>query len=185
MSYGATLPFPRGQTMWGGDADLISASDYAWLEGRTYKTEDTEHGSGQPVILRVVRNKGSRLPYPTGGVQYGVTANWLGRKVRGEADGETKVAQAPDDKYTTGITTNDLFYVLDAGPVRCLAGSLATGVTAMSAGQGVGFGLNGGLLLPSTGSERMYGTLNESVTTGTTGNRKVLVIAGGLFAHKA
>lgn len=189
MSRENNLPFPRGETMWNGDSAQISATGYSWLEGKTYKVEDDQHGTGAMVTLRVVRQKNATRAIGSRGIRYGTTTGWLGRKSRGYAADKTAVNQAVDDKYfgVTTIAQNDLFYVVDSGPVKCLVGSLATGSTALTNGNVVAFGHGGGLLdkvTNATANQRPYGTLQEAVTTGTTGNRRALVWAGGLFADK-
>lgn len=193
MSRYNSLPFPRGETYWNGDSNLISASQATQLEGKTYMASDTTSGlaSGSYVTLRVVRNKNSgRLGgpgRPTGsGVRFGTTAGWLGTKVRGYTGALTDFGMAIDDAYTTSVATGDLFYVVERGPAKCAFATKTTGSGTMASGDTVNWGASGLLYKTanSTALAHPYGEIQEAITSGVTGNRAAVVFVGGLFADK-
>lgn len=186
MSRYNNLPFPRGSTYWGGDASLISASQMAYLEGKTYLQEDA-NGSGAYVRLRVLRNSsGGRLKGGRG-VQFGATADWLGRKVRGYTTGTVKIGMGVDDAYSvTSVANGDLFYAVQEGPFKGAVATLTTGSTALLVGDTVAWGASGLLtkIANATAVAHPYGEMREAVTHLVTGGRAAMVFVGGLFSDK-
>ena len=183
MSRGNSLPFPYGDTMWQGDSTLISASQYTHLEGATYEQIDLRNGTNQRMTLRVVRNKSGGVLYKGRGVKFGVTAQWLGRKVRGYVSTLGEFGMPIDDQLTTSVKSNDLFYVVEKGPAYVLAASLTTGATALAQAQKLTF-TTGGLLSKAAAGRYDLGICMEgtAVTAAVTGNRRCLVQIGGLFS---
>lgn len=124
------LPFPRGQTESDAGNAAVSTTRMKELEGRCYKASDDEHGTGQDVTLRIVRNiTGGDITVANDFCQFALTTEGFGRKV--SRFGTDCTAGDPgcalDDAYTlVTIPENDLFYVIDKGPVKVrndLAGS--------------------------------------------------------------
>lgn len=118
------LPFPRGSTYSNGTLTMTATlADH--LEARIFEVPDTEHGTGELVKLRVVRNDTGaaitaardlcQLIHPT------ADALEAGRKCYAfgtDLSDHGVVAKPLDDAYTVGqsIVANDLFYVVEKGP---------------------------------------------------------------------
>lgn len=185
MARGNNLPFPYGGTYFGGDSNLISASEAAHLEGATYEVNDVALGTARRLTLRVLRNKGSVRLKASFGVAFGATADWIGRKVRGYTASTGVLGMAVDDQLTTSVAQNDLFYAVERGPALCRIGTLTTGTTALTNGSVVTWAANGLITLSAAGRQD-YGTSAEgsNITAGVTGNRRVLVNVGSIFGDK-
>lgn len=181
MSRGNNLPFPYGSTYFGGRSDLISQTDGVNLEGSTYEIEDPNYGTNARVRLRVVRNMGSVRIKASHGVRFGATANWVGRKIRGYTASSGDLGLAVDDALTTSVAQYDLFYVVEQGPVLARAGTLVTGVTALTVNDVLSWGASG-LLMPGAAGRHAYARGTETITGAVTGNRRTLVYAGSTFA---
>lgn len=184
MSRDNNLPFPYGQTMWNGDSNAISASEYAHLEGREYKVNDARYGSGEDITLKVVRNKGSVRLAKSHGVMFGTTAGWVGRKIRGYVSASGTEGYPVDDQLTTSVAQNDLFYIGVGGPFLCQVSGLVTGATAITAGDVVSFGA-AGMLVPGGAGRNSLGRLDNgtgNITGAITGNRRARVMIGKGYA---
>lgn len=184
MSRDNNLPFPYGQTMWNGDSNLISASEYAHLEGREYKVNDARYSGGEDITLMVVRNKGTVRLAKSHGVTFGTTVGWVGRKIRGYSASSGVLSLPVDDQLVTSVAQNDLFYVGKAGPFLCQVAGLVTGATALTASDAVSFGA-AGMLVPGGAGRYNVGTLDNgagNITGAITGNRRVRVLLGKNYA---
>ena len=184
-----TLPFPRGKTMAQG---VVTPDDsyFEHLEGRLFEAKDTVHGTGVPVILRVVKNdKGSAITISTDGetfFKYSTTdAKDWGRRISAINNVAGGVAKPIDDFYTEGsdpvssIPDDDLFYIVEQGP--CYAKTEASSVN-LSAGDPIASD-NAGLVngAVAAAGETVLGTIDEDCTTTSTA---VLVWVKG-DVHKA
>ena len=117
------LPFPRGKT-WSdfGNAGLTLDDDTAkHLEGREYWVLDSEHNSGQPVKLRVVKNDTGSTITPSNQLLRFSTSSIgdFGCRIAGTTNSAGMVCVPIDDAYesTPTIPDDDLFYVVMEG--RC------------------------------------------------------------------
>jgi len=162
------LPFPRGGTM--SDWGQITGSDTMWhqLEGKIVKVVDTLHGTGQEMLLRIVKNdSGGALTVARKFMGFSVTdAGDFGRRSSGFA-GAGKVCKPLDDAYTVGqvIPQYDLFYVVEEGPcyVKTEASAVAlTGTGNVVASDASGF-VNGTPCAQA--SEYAAGVINAAAIT--------------------
>lgn len=130
MSPNHALPFPRGGTA--SDFGQITGSDTMWshLEGRVYKVPDTQHGTGQDVYLRAVKNdSASVLTVARKFCRWSLTSDYdFGRRVAGYVNSAGLSCKPIDDAYAAGleIPAYDIFYVIEGGP--CLVQTEATAV---------------------------------------------------------
>ncbi len=116
------LPFPRGETQSDAGNVTPTTTHLSELEGRRFKVKDTEHGTGLDVTLLCVRNvSGGDITVANDFCQFLTTTEGWGQKVNRFGTGCTAGDQgcALDDAYKiTTIPENDLFYVVDCGPVK-------------------------------------------------------------------
>ena len=186
MSRGNSLPFPRGDTFFGGDANLISASLGVNLEGKEYEVNDI-NGSGETQVLRVVRNKhASHRMQAMYGYRFGVTAGWNGKKIRGKTAAHGDLAFPLDQAYTTTVAPNDLCYVVTEGPTRCKTSSATSAGTALTQFDYVSWGRAGtgsvnGCLIPGAAGRFNLGQIDSTVAA-TTATFSAIVHIGGGFA---
>ena len=114
-----SLPFPRGRTFYDANTDVtLSDTLYSHLEGQIFEVEDTEHGTGEKVLLRVVKNDtGAAITVARKFCEFSVTssADWGLRVGTFPADTAGAVCKPIDDAYTAGDTIDqyDLFYVVE------------------------------------------------------------------------
>ncbi len=112
-----TLPFPRGKTY----ADrVVTMGDLTAqnLEGTIHEVEDTVHGTGEKVFLRIVKNdSGSAITAARKLFYFAVGAKDLGRRIAGLTFAAGQLCKPLDDAYPVGfsIPDNDLFYVIEKG----------------------------------------------------------------------
>lgn len=131
------LPFPRGQTYGDGTLTLDSASGEHLL-GRIYEAEDTEHGTGVTVKLRIVRLEAAVTIPGTAAAPlhklyaFGTTAKDFGRTLTGTLSGAGVACKPLDDAYAGAqvLAQYDLAYVVEAGPCY-----VTTGTTSVNVGQ--------------------------------------------------
>lgn len=183
MSRGNSLPFPYGETYWGGDATLISSAVDSHLEGSEFEVADKRYGTNAKLRLRVVRNKSGGRLQSARGVRFTTASDGLGRKIAGYVATQGGLGFPVDDQLATSVANNDLFYIITQGPVSCRAATATTAATALAVAQIVSF-TTGGLITKSAAGRRDLGTLSEptAVTAGVTGNRRVRVQVGVPFA---
>ncbi len=165
MSYPRTLPFPRGTTMSQGSGQTLSDTIWKKLEGSKYSVTDTEHGTGQEVVLRVVKNDTTDLTVARACVSFSKTSedDW-GCRVDGLAGTEGEVAKPIDDAYyghLTKILADDLFYVVEEGP--CDIAGVASGC-AITEGCGVAAHASG-LIDIAADAQYIVGTACEAQST--------------------
>jgi len=77
MSRANDLPFPRGETAYGGDTTLIAAADASAYTGITKKVNDAD--TGEEIELIALRNSSGGVLYP--GYGYKPKAGYIGRRV--------------------------------------------------------------------------------------------------------
>lgn len=130
------LPFPRGSTFSdkGGNGIALDDNTYSHLEGQIFETEDTVHGTGTKVKLRVVKNDtGSDITVAKKFGEFSTGALDFGRRI-GQFPANTAgaIVKPLDDAYVVGtkIPDDDLFYVVDAGPCEVLAEATITTAAA-------------------------------------------------------
>ncbi len=185
-----TLPFPRGDTR--SYRGLVSLDDDTFkdIEGRLYEVPDTVHGTGQSVILRVVKNdEGAAITLSTAkkilremagaaDPTNATATDWGRRMVAGTTAGA--VAKPIDDYYAevSGLATipdDDLYYVVEEGP--CYAYSDSAQAPAIVAGQAVAQDADGGCTISVAGNATI-GTAMESETL--TNTKFLLMVKGGI-----
>lgn len=138
------LPFKRGNTYADGEITMSLTTAKA-LEGRIYEVPDDVNGTGLTVKLRVVRNvTGSAITVARAFCQFKADdagAQW-GRHIGADGSGCTAdlPSSAMDDAMIVdaSIVENDLFYVVDEGPVQ-----VVTGATAVDLNPHVGVACDG------------------------------------------
>lgn len=115
-------PFARGETYFNGSViDISNLSDLGGLsyEGREYEVEDSQHGSGSVVRLRVVRNMNATAV--TGGqtLLHDSTAGKWNCRVNGLSTALADPVLVADElQLSSGVPQYDLFYVVVDGPVK-------------------------------------------------------------------
>lgn len=174
-----TLPFPRGST--NSDAGLVDLDDSSFsdLEGKIFEVPDTVHDTGQPILLRAVKNdSGSDITVARTFMGFSTSSpNDFGRRVSGLAAAGA-ICKPMDDAYAVGfvIPDDDIFYVVERGPcdVNTVSSAcdLAAGVGAASASSGL---LKGTPCAQAT--EYCVGTLAEDQLVPSTATQ-ILVSAG-------
>lgn len=116
------LPFPRGSTFSdkGGNGIALDDNTYSHLEGQIFETEDTVHGTGTKVKLRVVKNDTSaEITVARAFGKFSAGALDFGRRIgKFPANTAGAIVKPLDDAYVVGtkIPDDDLFYVVEAGP---------------------------------------------------------------------
>jgi hypothetical protein len=179
-----TLPFPRGDTRSYRELVTVDDTTFSDIEGRLYEVPDTVHGTGMPVILRVVKNDESAdITISTAKKilrTFSTTSvtDW-GRRCSGAA-GAGAVCKPIDDYYaeTSGLTTipdNDLYYVVEEGP--CYVYSDTTQAPAITAGQAVASDSAGACTAALAGNA-VLGTAMESETL--TNTKFVVMVKAGI-----
>lgn len=113
-----SLPFARGE-VWSDGLVTLTDTIAESLAGRTYECNDTVHGTGEPVTLRIVRNdSGAALTSSYRPLRWATGELDIGRGVAGFANAQGQRCIPMDDAYTAGtsIADMDLFYAVDEGP---------------------------------------------------------------------
>ncbi len=125
-----TLPFPRGKTY--GDSvvtlDVTTYDTAKHLEGTIHEVEDTVHGTGEKVFLRIVKNRsGAAITAARRFYRFYTGALALGRRILGVANVDGQLCKPLDDKYVVGfsIPNGDLFYVLEEGPCSVVTNAVS------------------------------------------------------------
>ncbi len=116
-----TLPFPRGKTYGDGvvTLDVTNYDTAKHLEGTVHEVEDTVHGTGVKVFLRIVKNRsGSAITAARKFYRWYTGSLAMGRRILGVANVDGQLCKPLDDKYVVGVSipNGDLFYVLEEGP---------------------------------------------------------------------
>ncbi len=183
MSENAFLPFPRGQAY--SDAGVVTMTDTLAndLLGRIFRTKDTVHGTGEEILLRVVKNDtGAAIVVANEdrALQRFSTIDLhdFGRKIAGEANAAGIVCKPIDDAYPDNfsIPDDDLFYVVERGPCYCTSDGTAT---SLNAGDGVSSGADGQLNgVPAAAGHYVVGMISEDADAVDT--QVVVVIQEGL-----
>ena len=112
-------PFGRGETLYGGET--IDSTDLPGinLEGREYRFEDSVYGTGQQVVVRIVRNVAAAALIPKKLVSFKTT--YYGQRVDGYATTWGQNSYPVDELLpAAGVAVNDLFYIVVKGPALCL-----------------------------------------------------------------
>lgn len=128
-----TLPFPRGQTA--SDSGLVDLDDstFSDLEGKIFEVPDTEHGTGEAILLRAVKNdSGSDITVARKFMRFAINALDFGRRVAGVVNAAGAVCKPVDDAYAVGfvILDDDIFYVVERGKCGVLTESSAVALDA-------------------------------------------------------
>ncbi len=115
-----TLPFPRGKTYGDGvvTLDVTNHDTAKHLEGTIHEVEDTVHGTGQKVFLRIVKNEsGAAITAARKLFYFGVSPLDFGRRILGLVFANGMVCKPLDDAYPIAfsIPDGDLFYVVEKG----------------------------------------------------------------------
>jgi hypothetical protein len=129
------LPFPRGGTASDFGVAGLTLSD-TWLsslEGQEFEVQDTIHGTGTTVRLRIVKNDtGSPITAANQLLRFSTGEKDFGRRIAGVSNSQTTVCVPLDDAYTAGlvIPDDDLFYVVMRGPVKIAADAADMAINA-------------------------------------------------------
>lgn len=138
------LPFPRGQTFSDG---VLTMTDqfHSAQEGRVYEVDDTVHGTGVKIKLRVVKNDtGAAITVtrefaqfsgpPTGHGDVLDFGRRIGR-VGVNLSAHGVIVKPIDDAYTVGqvIPAGDLFYVIESGWATVLTEGVLVALPARTA----------------------------------------------------
>lgn len=108
----AVLPVKRGQTWFdGGTTDTTSAEK---LLGSVRTTNDTVNGTSRETVIRLVRNDSGGSLSPGQPVCYS-TARY-GLSVTVGSPLQARFAGFVDDAYPSTIASNDVFWIVQAGP---------------------------------------------------------------------
>jgi len=178
------LPFPRGKTA--SQGLLTPTGTYLGnLEGKAFFSEDTEHGTGTPIVVLCVRNT-------TGGDitvarTFAELDNTTVLSVSGAVDVHPNVTAGAvclplDDAYIVGATIadDDLFYVGLYGYFSVLTGAsvtnLAAGISISSDNAGKIANVSGG----SAAGEFVVGRLPYQATYVATTATAIFVCPGSL-----
>ncbi len=130
------LPFPRGSTYNQLAALTMTATLGAEWEGREFDVEDTEHGTGVTVVLRIVRNTTGGSITPANQLfTFDGDAKDFGRQVDAVTNTIGDLCVPIDDVYGAipVIAENDLFYVVMRGPCKIMSGTSSMAVNARDA----------------------------------------------------
>ncbi len=164
------LPFSRGSTMADKSALLSLGDDtYNDLEGRCYVVPDTENGTGEPVVLRCVKNDtGSAITVTHDFYRYSTGAKDWGRRIGAVCDSAGEVGKPMDDAYVVGATIpdDDLFYVVESGPCTVRP---ETSSVSLSGGDPIATDLSGRANgAAAAAGEAVLATIDAACTTATT-----------------
>jgi len=128
------LPFARGSTMTDNSAEITQDdSTYSDLEGRLYVVPDTENATGEPVVLRCVKNDtGGEITATHDFYRYSTGAKDWGRRIAGVCNAAGMVGKPMDDAFTVGGTIEKfgLFYLVESGPCTLRPESSAVNLAA-------------------------------------------------------
>lgn len=181
------LPFPRGSTFGDRGVKTMTAAiaRAVNLAGRVYEVEDSVHGTGKLVNLRVVQNEtGADITVARTLYKFSsASAEYFGREINFRS-GIGNVCKPLDDKYTVGetIPEHDLFYVLESGPCGILTSS--DGLVNLQAGWAVSSDDEGRLgIAKSAAGYFVVGTLQETTVANNT--EVVVDVKEGLAANSA
>lgn len=185
MSRQNDLPFPRGQTAYGGDATLIAAADASAYTGKVVTV--TDESTGEEIELIALRNSVGSAISP--GYGYKPAATYLDKRVDGfpTASGFGYIL---DPAYGTSgqtIASGDVAWFVKDG--RCNGGKTGANWTD---GNALAFAANGVLSPISATTAGMYviARANQSRThtsTATSGEYAVCYVgtAHGFYASQS
>ena len=181
MAYKQNLPWPRGSVASDGSGITMAETTWGNLEGQLFEVPDTKHGTGNPVVLRAVRNhSGSAITSANKCVRFASGDGDIGRKVAGFCNAQGQVGKPIDDCLPVGtsIASHDLFYVVEAGPCDIVACDSATEAAALVVGTLLTTDSGGTVdnAAASTG-DYILGVADETPTVSSTAYR-VIVHAG-------
>lgn len=136
------LPFPRGSTFgdMGNKTMTAAIAAATGLAGRVFQCEDSKHGLGELIKLRIVQNEtGEAITVArklcefrsTTLGDYGTIVDKFGNALSGQG----VVAKPLDDVYVVGgsIPEHDLFYMMEEGLCTVLTASVV-GTVSLPAG---------------------------------------------------
>lgn len=172
-------PFERGQTYF-GVGDVIDISDLTNIggeqyEGREYIVEDTIHGSGCHIVLRVVRNMSATAVLAKQTLIPSTVAEYGHRRVNGVQTVTAALSYIADEIMPpAGCPQYDLFYVVMEGP--CLVTSPDGGsaitidlpVVAVSSGRAQAQDLTGATAPLGNQIQNRLGRALDGLTSGQT-----------------
>lgn len=174
------LPFPRGETFNAFALLTMGDTKHSDLEGRIYEVDDSMHGTGRTVLLRVVKNDtGGAITVARKFAEFSAGVLDFGRRIGTfPCDTAGAIVKPVDDAYTVGasIPDDDLFYVVESGPCSVLTND---DTLALTAGDGVATD-NEGLVSddPAAAGEFVAGQSDITTTSATAITLVVHVNAG-------
>lgn len=181
------LPFARGETRFGGDSTLISASVDKHLEGQEFTVIDNQLPpnalsnrvpTNEEIIL-VIKRAANVSPAngnlsPRRGVFMSATEGKI-HTVRGHSGTAGMYALVVDDFYDgQTIKPGDLFYCVKKGRVECKSAFTAEAITAKDT---MSFDARGQIKPFVTSTHHMAGQIDRGVSNAVTGV-VVLFMAG-------
>lgn len=131
MKFENDLPFPRGKTACDGWV-TPSADLYKDLAGRIYEVQDTVHGTGEMVQLRLVQASNA-ITAAKKFMKFSVSSALdFGRVISGVNDVQGGPCKPLDDAYPAGfvIPQYDYCYVVEKGPCSVLSSKSGINLTA-------------------------------------------------------
>lgn len=159
------LPFPRGKTYNQLDVLTMTATIFAEWEGREFEVDDTQHGTGTTVVLRIVRNTTGGAITPANQLfTFDGDAKDFGRQVDAVTNTIGDLGVPIDDAYSAAptIAENDLFYIVMYGPCNIMSGAANMAINARDA---VTSDALGALDLDKAGAgEFVIGTADAAIT---------------------
>ena len=169
------LPFPRGDVADLGDLSWDSTV-FGHLVGRKFVVNDTQHGTGSKVVLRVCRAEAA-ITVARKCVNWGTDAKDFGRTVQDLAPTAGKPTLPIDDAYAASavIVANSLFYCVEYGPCYVVTESSAVNLAQQDAVAADSAGCVNGAA--AAAGEAPFGIIDEDSTDKST---NVLIWVTGL-----
>ena len=177
-----SLPFARGDTLNGvgyGSSLLTAGELGAEFEGQCFDVIDTVHETYNPMQLRAVRNNsGAAITVARKHVGFSTGQLDAGRQVSGLGTVGLP-AKGIDDAYPVGtiIRTNDVFWVVESGPVKLTCSSTSNTLVAQGPVSAAAEGILAAL--PAVADTAIIGRSDVAIGAGrTTASVVVWTMAG-------
>lgn len=188
------LPFPRGETYWGGDSTRVTSANITGLIGRVFEVNDASvpinnttngHGTNHPVFLRVCKNSSGGNLTRAKGVRFSTLGGGFGGIVAGAVATAGIYGEPIDDYYGTAenIIDKDLFYSVAGGPVDVKQATHAATVTALTVGDVVSWDAIGHIVNTGGAGSINIATAHEHVQATATGQFR-RIFMGAQFSNR-
>jgi len=188
------LPFPRGQTYWGGDSTRVTSTNLTGLIGRVFEVNDAAvgvndttrgHGTNLKVKLRVCKNSSGGNLTRARGCKFATIGGAFGGIVTGAVDTANIYGEPIDDYYgaAANIIDKDLFYTVCEGPVDVKQATHAATVTAVLVGEVMSWDNQGHLVNTGGAGSINICVAHENIAGTATGTFK-RVYMGAQFSNR-